>query len=87
MIPVERSGGKKREYLKEKFTEVETNNKNKNIKDLYRGINKFQNGYLCRTALVKDKSDDLLAGSHSILNRWKNYFWNYLLSAIDCSWY
>jgi hypothetical protein len=23
---------------------------------------------------VKDENDDLLADSHSILNRWKNYF-------------
>jgi hypothetical protein len=30
---------KKREYLKGKINELETNNKNKNIRDLYRGIN------------------------------------------------
>jgi hypothetical protein len=30
---------KKREYLKSKINELETNNKNKNIRDLYRGIN------------------------------------------------
>jgi predicted nuclease of restriction endonuclease-like RecB superfamily len=31
--------GKKRETLKEKINELETNSKNKNIRDLYRGIN------------------------------------------------
>jgi hypothetical protein len=29
---------KKREYLKDKINELATNNKNKNIRDLYRGI-------------------------------------------------
>jgi hypothetical protein len=30
---------KKREYLKNKINELTTNNKNKNIRDLYAGIN------------------------------------------------
>jgi hypothetical protein len=34
---------KKREYLKGKINELETNNKNRNIRDLYRGINEFEN--------------------------------------------
>jgi Txe/YoeB family toxin of Txe-Axe toxin-antitoxin module len=33
---------KKREYLKNKINELETNIKNKNIRDLYRGINEFK---------------------------------------------
>jgi hypothetical protein len=32
---------KKREHLKDKINELETNNKNKNIRDMYRGINEF----------------------------------------------
>jgi hypothetical protein len=35
---------KKREYLKGKINELGTNNKNKNIRDLYRGINEFKKG-------------------------------------------
>jgi hypothetical protein len=31
-------------------------------------------GYHPRTNLVKDDKGDLLADSHNILNRWKNYF-------------
>jgi hypothetical protein len=27
-----------------------------------------------RSSLVKDENGDLLADSHNILNRWKNYF-------------
>jgi hypothetical protein len=40
---------------------------------LYRGINEFKKGYQPRTNLLKNENGDLLADSHSILNRWKNY--------------
>jgi hypothetical protein len=33
---------KMREYLKENINELETNSKNKNMRDLYRGINEFK---------------------------------------------
>jgi hypothetical protein len=65
---------KEREYLKDKINELESNSKNKNIRDLYRGINEFKKGYQPRTNLVKDEGGDLLADPHNILNRWKNYF-------------
>jgi hypothetical protein len=71
---VELSGPKKREYLKNKINELETNSKNKKIGDLYMGINEFKKGYQPRTKMVKEEIGDLLADSDSILNRWKNYF-------------
>jgi hypothetical protein len=46
----------------------------KNIRDLYRGINVFKKGYQPRANKIKAENGDLLAESHSILNRWKNYF-------------
>jgi hypothetical protein len=64
---------KKRECLKDKINELESNSKNKNIRDLYRGVNEFK-GYQPRTNLVKDERGDLLMDPHKILNRWKNYF-------------
>jgi hypothetical protein len=33
------------EHLKDKINELATNSKNKNIRDLYRGINEFNGGY------------------------------------------
>jgi hypothetical protein len=36
---------KKREYLKDKINELESNSKNKNIRDLHRDINEFKKGY------------------------------------------
>jgi len=41
---------------------------------LYRGINDFKKGYQPRTSIVKDDKGDLVADSHSILARWRNYF-------------
>jgi hypothetical protein len=64
---------KKREYLKDRINELESSGKNKNIRDLYRGINEFKKGYQPRNNLVKDERGDLLPDPHKIFNRWKNY--------------
>jgi hypothetical protein len=45
---------KKRKYLKDKIDGLATNSINKNIRDLYRGINYFKRGYQPRSNLVKD---------------------------------
>jgi hypothetical protein len=37
-------------------------------------MNEFKRGYHPRSILVKDENYCLLADSHNILNRWKNYF-------------
>jgi hypothetical protein len=46
---------KKREYLKGKITDIDLNSKNKNIRDLYRGITEFKKDYQPKTNLVKDE--------------------------------
>jgi hypothetical protein len=61
---------KKKKYLKDKIDEFATNSKNENIRDLYRGINDFKRGYQPRSNSVKD----MLAYTHNIFNRWKDYF-------------
>jgi hypothetical protein len=58
---------KKREYLKDKINELESNSKNKNIRDLYMGINEFKKGNQPGTNLVKDETGDLLADRRKIL--------------------
>jgi hypothetical protein len=60
---------KKREYLKGKITDIELNSKNKNIRDLYRGITEFKIGYQPKTNLVKYERGDLLANPQKILTR------------------
>jgi hypothetical protein len=60
--------------MKDKINELATNSKNKNIRDLCRGINEFKRGYQPRSNLVKDENGNLFEDSHNILNRWKNHF-------------
>ena len=57
----------KRDYLKGKLSEIETNSKNKNIRDLYRGIKEFKKGYQARVNVIKNENEELLADSNSIL--------------------
>jgi hypothetical protein len=66
----------KPEYLKAKVNELEleTNSKNKNIGDLYSGINDFKRECQPRTNVVKDEKGDLVSDSDSILARWWNHF-------------
>ena len=56
---------KKKAYLEE----LENNSKIQNIRDLYRGINDFKKGYQLRCNIVKDEKGDLVADSHSIVDR------------------
>jgi hypothetical protein len=65
---------KKWEYLSGKINELETNNKNKNIRGSYRGINEFKKGYQLRINIIKDENGNLLADPQNVLNRWKNFF-------------
>jgi hypothetical protein len=51
---------KRKEYLKDKIIELATMRKNKNIRDLYRGINGFKRGYQPRSNVVKEENGDLL---------------------------
>jgi hypothetical protein len=75
----------KREYLKE-INELQSNGKNKNIRQLYRGINEFKKGYQPRTNLVKDEMGDLLTDSFKIVNEWMNYFCQLLIPAGGGYW-
>jgi hypothetical protein len=43
---------------------------NKNIRNVYRGVNKVKKCYQTRSNLPKNENGDLLADSHSILKRW-----------------
>jgi len=65
---------KKKAYLGAKIEELETNSTIQNIRDFYRGISDFKKGYQPRCNIVKDDKGDLVAVSHSIVDRWRNYF-------------
>jgi hypothetical protein len=65
---------KKREYLKDKISELAMISKKMNIRNLFIGINEFKRGYQPRNSLVKDENGGLPSDLHNILNRRKNYF-------------
>jgi hypothetical protein len=65
---------KKREYLKDKINKFGTNNKDKNIRHLYRGTNEFKKGYQPRIKIIKNENGHLLAQPQSVLNRRKHFF-------------
>jgi len=65
---------KKKAYMRAKIEEHESNSKIQNIRDLYRGINDFKKRYQSRCNIIKDEKGDLVADSHSIVARWRNYF-------------
>jgi hypothetical protein len=57
---------KKREYLKEKSNDLATNSKNKNIRDLYRGVYELRKVLQNRSNCMKDENGYQFADSHNI---------------------
>ena len=68
---------KKKQYLKAKIDELETNSKMKNIRDLCRDNGDFKKGY---QPIINEKGD-LVTDSHCILATWRNHFF-----AVQCMW-
>jgi hypothetical protein len=68
---------KKREYLKDKITDIELISKNKSIRHLYRGTIEFMKSYHPKTILIKAGRVDLLADPQK--------FEELLLSATECT--
>ena len=60
---------RKRDYLKGKLTEVETNSKQRNIRGLYKGIKDFKKGYHASVNVIKNESKKY-AGAY--LRGWTN---------------
>jgi hypothetical protein len=60
--------------LKDRINKLESNSKNKNIRNVQRSINEFKKIDQPRTNMVKDGRHDLLVNPHKILNRWRKHF-------------
>ena len=76
--------GKERGLSETKINELQTNSKNRNIRDSYRGINEFNKGYQPRTNILKDEEGNLVADSHTILSRSGNACY-YLMQNLSSS--
>jgi hypothetical protein len=59
-------GNKKMGYLRDRINELELSCNSKNIRNLYKGVTKFKEGYQPRTNLVKDDKGDLIKDPHKI---------------------
>ena len=59
--------------MKEKLSQIDINCKNKNIIELYKGINKFKEGYQARVSMIKNENNEFFALSHSSINRSKDF--------------
>jgi hypothetical protein len=55
--------------LKDKIIELESNSKNKNIRDLY----EYKKSYQSTNKLAENEKNDLFANPHKIVYRWMNY--------------
>ena len=69
---------KKRDYMKAKVNKLEENSKNKNIREMYKGINEFKKGYQPRPFVIKKHDGAIVADITSILSRWEQFFNNLL---------
>ena len=64
----------KKENLKAKIYELETNSNIKTIRDLYRDTSYSKKVYKPRANIVRDEKGDLVTDCHSILARWRERF-------------
>ena len=64
---------KKRDYMKTKVNKLEENSKNKNIREMYKGINEFKKGNQPRAYVIKKHDSTIAADTTSILSRWEQF--------------
>jgi hypothetical protein len=77
--PIEHLGTRKGNIWEAKFNELESNNKNKNIREFHRGINEFKKRYQPVINIINDENGNLLADPQNVSKRWKNLF-NHVLN-------
>ena len=56
---------KKHDYMKAKDNKLEENSKNKNIREMYKGINEFKKGYQPRAYVLKKHDSTIVADTTS----------------------
>jgi hypothetical protein len=70
---------KKRDYWKDNINELVSNSKNKNIRDLYRGIKECKTNYQPRSSIVNVEKGDLLVDPNKTASNCVNYFCQILI--------
>ena len=60
--------------MKAKVNKLDENSKNKNIWEIYKGINEFFKDYQPCAYIIKKYDGTIVADTTSILSRWEQYF-------------
>ena len=64
--------------MKVKVNKLKENSKNKNIREMYKGINEFMKGYQPLAYIIKKHDGTIVADTTSILSRWEQFYSNLL---------
>ena len=64
--------------MKAKVNKLEENSKNKNIREMYKGINELKKGYQPHAYVIKKHDDTIVADTTGILSRWERFYSNLL---------
>ncbi|VEN37593.1 unnamed protein product [Callosobruchus maculatus] len=60
--------------MADRLTDIEENYKNREIRNLYRGIKAEKRGYQQKPLFYKDKEGHIISGEREIIARWQEYF-------------
>ena len=59
--------------MKAKVNKLEENSKNKNIREMYKGINEFKKGYQPHAYVIKKHGSTIVADTTSISSSWEQF--------------
>src|SRR6202012_5935714 len=65
---------KKREKMNEEIDDLETMNRNGNVRDFYKTVKNQRKGFPAHSIKIKDKDGQLLSDKELIAGRWEEYF-------------
>ena len=69
--------------MKAKVNKLEKNSKNKNIQEMYKGINELKKKYQPHAYVIKKDNDTIAADTTSILSRWQQFYSSYYWVGIN----
>ncbi len=53
---------------------IETNSRENNPREMYRGINNIRKGFQGKSQIMKDENGNLITGERELVAQWGNYF-------------
>ena len=53
---------------------IESNSRENNPREIYKGINSIQKGFQSRSQLMKDENGNIIAVESELIDRWEKFF-------------